>query len=188
MTDIENPLITCSICLEENIERDNLCKTNCNHAFCKKCIDGWFDRGTDSCPLCRNKIKYFEYKNEKNRIITIEKPGQNNLNIERVNRLLILRNTQLKWYLFLSLSTTINFMINYYLCSSRYQDLNIELGLCETNNTILSGELDDLMNEYNDYIPISVFKKDYVPISVFNDDSYTKCSIPRIFYNQCFNF
>ena len=56
MSDIENKLITCSICLEENINNNELCKTNCNHIFCKKCLDDWFNKGKNTCPLCRDNI------------------------------------------------------------------------------------------------------------------------------------
>ena len=35
--------ITCSICLGDILPA-NLCKTNCNHEFCKTCLDLWFDK------------------------------------------------------------------------------------------------------------------------------------------------
>ena len=50
----------CSICLD-TINENNLCKTNCNHSYCKSCIDRWFDKQKVSCPMCRTKITYFMY-------------------------------------------------------------------------------------------------------------------------------
>ena len=45
---------SCPVCLEQ---LDTSVTTGCNHVFCEKCIDEWFDRGETSCPLCRTSIK-----------------------------------------------------------------------------------------------------------------------------------
>ena len=65
--------ITCSICLGE-ILSDNLCKTNCNHEFCKSCLDLWFDKNKLSCPMCRGDIKYFNHKGVNNRVVGVYRP------------------------------------------------------------------------------------------------------------------
>jgi hypothetical protein len=69
----------CSICLD-TINENNLCKTNCNHSYCKSCIDRWFDKQKVSCPMCRTKITYFMYDNRLNRVVFIGS-GNNNNNI-----------------------------------------------------------------------------------------------------------
>jgi ankyrin repeat protein len=42
----------CSICLTEKVAN---CQTNCNHFYCKSCIDGWLKK-ENTCPYCREKI------------------------------------------------------------------------------------------------------------------------------------
>jgi hypothetical protein len=45
--------VTCAICLEDyNNNVNATCViTNCNHYFCKKCIDEWFNISS-KCPIC----------------------------------------------------------------------------------------------------------------------------------------
>lgn len=57
--------IDCSICLSDNIIELNNCLTNCNHRFCKECLNEWFNKGNISCPLCRNDINFFINNDEK---------------------------------------------------------------------------------------------------------------------------
>lgn len=59
---------TCAICLEE-INEIEKCTNDCNHSFCKPCVDGWLDKGNNTCPLCRVSIKYFENRGEKYRLV-----------------------------------------------------------------------------------------------------------------------
>jgi len=201
MSDIENKLITCSICLEENIENDELCKTNCNHFFCKKCLDDWFDKGKNTCPLCRGDIKYYYYKDEKNKIIIInseennininniqELLNNNNLNLnglESMIRTLMIKNARLKCYLYVSLFTTINYMSNYYFCSyynnQLNNQLNNELEICVDNNTIIN----DNLNLCKDYV--EDINDNLISVNMFDNEYYTKCNIPELIYDRCFN-
>jgi len=46
----------CSICLD-NIKVGEFEKTlECKHSFHKKCIDRWFKKDNDSCPMCRLNV------------------------------------------------------------------------------------------------------------------------------------
>ena len=46
----------CSICLDQ-IKIGEFQKTlECKHCFHKKCIDRWFKKDNDCCPMCRTKI------------------------------------------------------------------------------------------------------------------------------------
>jgi len=68
----DNIKTICSICLAP-ILSDDLCITDCNHEFCKECLDKWFNENKLSCPLCRSTIEYFNYNNINNRIVCIIK-------------------------------------------------------------------------------------------------------------------
>ena len=43
-----------------NILEESLCKTNCNHIYCKDCLHTWFDRGNIECPMCRVNVRSYE--------------------------------------------------------------------------------------------------------------------------------
>ena len=64
----------CSICLVENIMPLDKCITQCNHNYCKNCLDSWFNKGKDTCPMCRQPIHYFSYNGQSTRIISVERP------------------------------------------------------------------------------------------------------------------
>ena len=59
--------MNCSICYNHIIE-DVI--TECNHIYCKECLDKWFDKGKNSCPLCRREIKYFKHGKKTTKIFT----------------------------------------------------------------------------------------------------------------------
>ena len=69
ITNLENQ---CYVCLENKV-MDTLCITDCNHSFCKDCLDKWFNVGKTSCPICRTDISYFKYLNENTRVICVTK-------------------------------------------------------------------------------------------------------------------
>jgi len=52
----ETTLHECPICLEEINTGEYEKKLNCNHCFHKKCIDRWFNKENDCCPMCRLKV------------------------------------------------------------------------------------------------------------------------------------
>ena len=43
-------IFSCPVCLSEKGEEDR-CITECNHEFCKECINKWFDKKTVSCRI-----------------------------------------------------------------------------------------------------------------------------------------
>ena len=59
----------CAICLKTDIIEEEICINNCGHNFCKPCIDTWFNRGHNSCPICRQIITYFDNGPNRYRII-----------------------------------------------------------------------------------------------------------------------
>ena len=47
---------SCTICMKEELNNDDIYTTDCKHSFCKECLDDWFKRGNQTCPLCRSYI------------------------------------------------------------------------------------------------------------------------------------
>jgi hypothetical protein len=75
---------SCIICFN-NISEDSLCRTNCNHIYCKGCLHTWFDRGKIDCPMCRLNIKSYKNKGAQNHIIVVDTPNETRIQIEEVN-------------------------------------------------------------------------------------------------------
>ena len=46
----------CSICIEDFCCGEYQRTLNCNHSFHKKCIDKWFKKDKNDCPMCRANI------------------------------------------------------------------------------------------------------------------------------------
>jgi hypothetical protein len=46
---------TCCICMTEH-NSEQICKLNCSHTFCVKCINNCLERNVVNCPLCRTYI------------------------------------------------------------------------------------------------------------------------------------
>tara|TARA_B100001287_G_C22504310_1_gene445167 strand:+ start:136 stop:741 length:606 start_codon:yes stop_codon:yes gene_type:complete len=190
--DNENPLFNCSICLKEDIDFKDICNTNCNHSFCKECIDDWFNRGKNTCPLCRTEIKSFKYNNENHKIINIRIRDQNSINNQNlidflrnninqdINEIMIRnlynRYRYIKCCFYFSLFTSLNYIINYYNCSFNYNELYNKYNDCENNNTMLLDDLNELNNDNDD-----------ISVTIIYDDYYSKCNIPESIYLNCFN-
>ena len=65
----------CTICLENNIKKENMEYLNCGHSICNIC----FDRLIKAfCPFCRNKIE-----NKENKSFNLE----NNITISNINNI-----------------------------------------------------------------------------------------------------
>ena len=65
-----NPL--CSICLE-TIDVDHQCQTNCNHIFCKVCLDKWFDKEKYHVQCVEQKFNTFSIKETQTELFVSEK-------------------------------------------------------------------------------------------------------------------
>lgn len=52
--------IECPICLDE-IDNDNICRTECNHQFCTECLTKWLlEKKKLTCPSCRERVKSYQ--------------------------------------------------------------------------------------------------------------------------------
>ena len=61
----------CPICFS-TIPKEQLYITNCNHVFCKYCLDKWFNKSKFNCPSCRKNIYYIKYLNELIKLVIIK--------------------------------------------------------------------------------------------------------------------
>ena len=82
---------SCIICFN-NIPEDKLCRTNCNHIYCKECLHTWFDRGKVECPMCRINVKSYENNGIINHLIVLNNNNNNNNNNTNENRIIIEAN------------------------------------------------------------------------------------------------
>ena len=48
--------LNCPICLDEFKKTEYYRILDCKHVFHKKCIDRWFKKDKNDCPMCRSKI------------------------------------------------------------------------------------------------------------------------------------
>ena len=97
----------CSICLHTINE---LCQTNCNHHFCKDCLDTWFNAKKNTCPLCRSDIEYFIHNGNINRVVCIEKKifqQRNNVNVNPNSEFIYMKRKNYYIMLTMSLFTSI---------------------------------------------------------------------------------
>ena len=180
----------CSVCLKEDLDEDQIYFTNCNHEFCKECLDDWFQRGNKSCPLCRNEVSEYKHKDEKYKLIihTVEletSPSQLNLN-ELINHNILVRNIvkqnfKLRFYTFTLLSLFLYTVNIYFYNLQDMNKLSKDLEICSLNNTNLQDDLNqcelfsdpDLGNGYY--------------VGMFNGELTRRCFYPSKFYNICFN-
>jgi aromatic ring-opening dioxygenase LigB subunit len=68
----EKEIVNCSICLND-FEKNDMCNTDCDHFFCRECLESWFNKKKTSCPMCRSEIKSYKYLDEYYKIILINK-------------------------------------------------------------------------------------------------------------------
>jgi len=216
MNDVENPLFNCTICLKDNIPLEDKCCMECNHFFCKGCIDDWFNTGNNTCPLCRRNITYFNHNNENNRIVILR--GSNTQNRDIQVRNLTVSNNRVNCYLYTTLFALLNIICLYSDTLFRNDDLSYKYNLCERNNTgiannleIMTNQVDncetylentiDTLNAINSMNSIDTIdtidtmnsidtnnNEDNVLVTIVRNNFYHKCDIPLSSYNQCFNY
>ena len=69
---------SCIICFN-NIPLESLCKTNCNHIYCKDCLHTWFDRGKIECPMCRVNVRSYENNGIQNHLVVMNNIPENRI-------------------------------------------------------------------------------------------------------------
>ena len=181
---------TCTICMKEDLNNDEIYYTNCDHEFCKDCLDDWFQRGNKSCPLCRGEITEYKHQNEKFKLIihTVENDIQANerslnhlINNSLAVRDIVKKNIRLRFYCFTLGSLLLYTLNNYFYNLQDINELVDELNSCHLNNTHLQEDI----NTYELYKDNNLNNGYY--ISMYNGEILRRCFFPLKFYNICFN-
>jgi len=137
---------SCSICMKDDLLNKDIYITDCDHLFCNKCLDDWFQRGNKSCPLCRSNINTYKHENDNYKLVIYERNNVNRENIEssllttNTHRMYI-QNIRLKVYSLFSFIFFIVFFCNYLSFINDYRDLEIDYELCSDNITKLENQL-----------------------------------------------
>jgi len=185
---------SCTICMKEELKDEDVYKTDCNHMFCKECLDDWFQRGNQTCPLCRSYIDTYNHKDETYKLIihTVERDRDRNINQINFNDLInhniivrniVKKNIRLRFYGF-TMSILFLYMANNYLYS--LQNINLlkgDLDICNLNNT----HLRDSLEQCKTMIPNTESPGPGYYVSMYNGELARRCFYPLNFYNICFN-
>ena len=122
---LESEKLSCTICFGENFTDDDTYKTECNHIFCKNCLDTWFMRGNKCCPLCRSDIN--EYQDSVNHYKLVIYERQNNIQTRNeavvLAQRLIAENLKLKLYMWFSFAIYLLYFYQYYSLLDNYNNL-----------------------------------------------------------------
>ena len=137
----------CSICLS-SINTDSYTK-DCNHTYCRNCIEEWFDNNHTDCPMCRSHINECLHNTENTKIkIYFLNNGNNENNVRGNNRLelenRILRNVVKRY------NCSLCFVFGIFLWEkiSQYNCIN-NYNLLKSEYDILSENYKELNSTYN---------------------------------------
>ena len=179
---------SCTICLNDDLSDEITYRTNCSHIFCKQCIEDWFKRGNDSCPLCRGKVTHYESEGTQYRLI-IRNSSNINSNqsllirnsLYQVRRLSIL-NYRLKN---LSFFMILMFILMYQIFLSYIDQVDVlsdNYNICIHNVTRLTNNLEMCLDElYNPDNP----EDDGTYVNILFGNGLKTCFYPYIYLSQC---
>ena len=177
----------CSVCLCKLDE--NSYTTNCNHTFCKDCIEGWLENNHNTCPLCRQEIRECMHNSENMKIKIYMNNINNNTQIiqtlRRDNR--ILKNVLQKYNcsIFVFLGLFIWNKWNYYNVIQNYDILYEEYSELQNKLDILNTSYLDCLDKEECVYEIHEIKGD-IPISVYSYQSLLGiCSVPANYLLSC---
>jgi len=175
---MEEPInnFTCSVCLNEEVEENKRCITECNHFFCLDCMNNWFNQRTISCPMCRQTIKLYRINGEHHHIISLntnrDTTHDNNLRME----LLQLRNRN--YYANIML-----FLFFIYFIYSLYE--NSILIIERDDYKLLYKNCSDELIKNNVYIEMIEDKDHLSTIPVFLNHRLYNCFFPIYYVQKC---
>ena len=163
----------CPICLS-NI--NDTVSTECNHVYCKKCLNEWLETGKTYCPLCRADIKIYSDNINSYKIIKIFNSPQSTREVisREIYENLINKIQHLRIFTFILSALSIILYDFYIDLSDRQEDLLFEYNICMDNNT----NLVSILNHLDDQPFIGVLMS-------HAGQHLKKCSIPEKYYIDC---
>tara|TARA_Y100000996_G_C22277505_1_gene542605 strand:- start:79 stop:597 length:519 start_codon:yes stop_codon:yes gene_type:complete len=167
----------CPVC-QESVD-DDITMFSCNHGVCSSCFEGLLEHNQLKCPVCRNPVVEYFQNEERIRIVVrsddSETNGNNALSLAVLYR--ELTKYRIRYY-------CISFFMIYFLylfLNERIINYNLEL-----ENRDCNRKIDNMTITYNHFLNIKNDLMDVIIYNPLNKVPYV-CSIPRFFYNQCFN-
>ena len=126
----------CCICLDNEMINGK-CITNCNHSFCKVCLEEWLKTNHFTCPICRLEILNFKCENEIIRILKKEiniLSRRENILSRRENTRFIYRTIEINYINYLLLRISLLSFLFYFLMRMNeiFYDLNQNI-ICDIN-------------------------------------------------------
>ena len=173
--EIKIDIQSCPICLEEIVIP---CKTQCDHTMCRDCIEAWFKKKKDTCPLCRNIIESYQEDDEKVKVIKIEElPSLSNEETERYIfflKSLVGRLRFFKYMCYLSITSSLYLYFKY---SNTYYTMQEYKNIFEICNRSLAQDTIrmDEMNEETHLSSILVIIGDHMKRCLMPDEYILKC-------------
>jgi hypothetical protein len=145
---------------------NDICITNCNHQYCKSCLNKWFDKKKTTCPICIQEIKSYTNNLENFRIIFKNINNINNQqdNINLINPEQILINKFIYRILKITLFGLLMFS-------------SISIPILIVYNIKINSLENKLYLYTNDY--------NFENIKICNENGIKYCNIPKIILNNC---
>ena len=168
--------ISCAICLNDDFNEEDTYKTECNHIFCKKCLDDWFSRGNNCCPLCRTEINEYMDNDNHYKLVIYEREIVSTPGDIQVIRSLLLQNLRLRVYMGISFVIFLVYLYQYYSVLNDYDNLSQNYKLCSNNNTLLETQLRTLQTNYNSHGTTVAVYDGFVRVNCFHPDKYFGCN------------
>ena len=171
----------CPICLED---LENPCRTECNHIICKTCIEEWFKKKKDTCPLCRNIIESYHENNERVKVIKIEEVSSlSNEETERYMQILRGIVGRLRFFKYMCYLFMTSNLYLYFKYSNTYYSMQEYKNIFEICNSSLSQDtirMDEMNKEINDE------ESHLSSVLVVIGDHMKRCLMPDEYISKCF--
>ena len=161
----------CSICFDEI----NNTVTDCNHSFCKGCIDTWFKKGKKECPICRRVISEIIIDSEKTRIYFYKEPN---------NSVIQTNNNNIDYYRNYKYYKTINYILWLLIIYELYENIvkSYQISGMALELTVCSKNLTTYMDEYTDCFDKT---SDLTMFYLYYNHQLKGCYAPVYYINKC---
>ena len=176
---IEIKSISCSICLDD-VSEDDTYETECNHIFCKDCLDKWFSRGNKECPLCRQIIDKYRDNEIHYKLVIYEKQIVNNINSDQLSLPLRQELIKLRIYMWFSLCIFGIYLYQYYTLVNYDSSIIQDYQVCLDDNNKL---LNDNTKILNDMISYKSIEGTY--INIVSDSGIERCFYRDRYFGGC---